>query len=218
VICHHEPPLTRALVEQDIPAEVLRQGTKWDVDGGKDWESFPEYLDALDKLHYAVDIACLIPHACVRPYVLGPERADELDRPGAPVANPLTQEEKEAIAECVREAVEAGAIGFSTNRFRDHRDARGVLAPGTLASADEVVMCAKACAEGGAKMFDMHSDFVGYDDVAPQKMDPELRKEHYEREWAWIHFVAKEYGLTVQWLGNASLEELDKGECRARPS
>ena len=63
-------------------------------------------------------------------------------------------------------------------------------------------------------MFDMHSDFVGYDDVAPQKMDPELRKEHYEREWAWIHFIAKEYGLTVQWLGNASLEELDKGECQ----
>jgi hypothetical protein len=75
-------------------------------------------------------------------------------------------------------------------------------------------MCAKACAEAGAKMFDMHSDFVGYDDVAPQKMDPELRKEHYEREWAWIHFIAKEYGLTVQWLGNASLEELDKGECQ----
>jgi N-acyl-D-aspartate/D-glutamate deacylase len=195
---------------EDIPAEVLRQGTKWDVDGEKDWESFPEYLNALEKLHFAVDIACLVPHACVRPYVLGPERADELDRPGAPVANPLTQQEKEAIAECVREAVAAGAIGFSTNRFRDHRDARGILAPGTLASADEVVMCAKACAEAGAKMFDMHSDFVGYDDIQPQKMDPELRKEHYEREWSWIHYIAKEYGLTVQWLGNASLEELDK--------
>eukprot|EP01052_Picozoa_sp_SAG31_P052912 SAG31_NODE_13303_length_878_cov_1.459564_2_plen_88_part_00 len=66
-------------------------------------------------------------------------------------------------------------------------------------------------------MFDMHSDFEGYDDVAPQKMDPELRKEHTEREWAWIHYIAKEYGLTVQWLGSASLEELDKGECPQRP-
>jgi hypothetical protein len=56
--------------------------------------------------------------------------------------------------------VAAGAIGFSTNRFRDHRDSRGVLCPGTLASADEVVLCARACAEAGGKMFDMHSDFV----------------------------------------------------------
>jgi hypothetical protein len=50
---------------------------------------------------------------------------------------------------------------------------------------------------------------VGYDDVQPDRMDPELRKEHGEREWAWIHFIAKEYGLTVQWLGSASNEELD---------
>lgn len=194
---------------EDIPAEVLREGTQWNV-GGKEWESFPEYLDALSQLHFAVDIACLVPHSCIRPFVLGVERADQLDRPGAPVDNPLTQDEKQAVAECVREAVEAGAIGFSTNRFRDHRDHRGVLAPGTLASADEVVMCAKACAEAGAIMFDMHSDFVGYDDVVPDKMDPTLRQEHYDREWAWIHFIAKEYGLTVQWLGNAPIEELDK--------
>ena len=58
-------------------------------------------------------------------------------------------------------------------------------------------------------MFDMHSDFVGYDDVVPSKMDRELREEHTAREWSWIHFVAKEYGLTVQWLGNAQPAELE---------
>jgi N-acyl-D-aspartate/D-glutamate deacylase len=62
---------------EDIPADVLRQGTQWEV-GGKAWESFPEYLAALDQLSYAVDIACLVPHSCVRPYVLGVERADQV--------------------------------------------------------------------------------------------------------------------------------------------
>ena len=71
------PTRLNPLAEGTGFSQVLRQGTQWEV-GGKAWESFPEYLAALDQLSYAVDIACLVPHSCVRPYVLGVERADQV--------------------------------------------------------------------------------------------------------------------------------------------
>ena len=131
---------------EDIPAETLREGIAWEVDG-KPWESFPEYLEVLSHLSTVADFACLVPHSCVRPYVLGPEKSAQCDIPGGPTNCPLTREEKEAIADCVGEAVAAGAIGFSTNRLFAHRDVNGVLAAGTLADAEELALIGKAVAE-----------------------------------------------------------------------
>ena len=99
----------------------------------------------------------------MRPFVLGVERCNQSDQRGGPVSHPLTQAEKQAIADCVKEAVAAGAVGFSTSRFTGHRDSTGQLAPGSLADADEVVLIAKGMAEAGGAVLEMINDFSSYD-------------------------------------------------------
>jgi N-acyl-D-amino-acid deacylase len=186
-------------VVEDIPVDVMREGVQWEVQG-QEWESFPEWLDALDKLPYAVDVAAMVAHSAVRPFVLGTERCNLSDRKGGPMDHPLTQAEKQAVADCVAEAVAAGAVGFSTSRFTGHRDSAGQLAPASLADADELILIAKAVAEVGGCAIEMVNDFSSYDDIPLNQLDPTLRREHFERELAWITFVAREYGLPVNWL------------------
>jgi len=192
---------------EDIPAEVIRKGAKWTV-GGKDWETFAEYLQCLDTVEKVCDVGTIVPHSCVRNYVLGPDRANLSDRPGGPWTHPLSQADKEAIAACVKESVAAGALGFSTTRWWEHRDNEGILCAGSLADADELILCARAVAEAGSHLFQMHGDFKSYDDVPEDRMDDNLRKEHFEREWSWMRFISKEYGLTVTWLGTGGEDHL----------
>ena len=97
----------------------------------------------------------------------------------------------------MKEAIAAGAIGFSINRFAGHRDSHGVLVPGTLADADELIMIGKAVAEAGGGVYEMAHDFSGYDDIPANKRTPERVREHAIREWKWFVFLAAEYGLTV---------------------
>ena len=81
-------------IAQDIPAESMDAGIKWADDEGFEWQTFPEYMDALDKLHYSADITAMISHGQVRSWVLG-DRCNEADKPGGPTASPLTFEEKQ---------------------------------------------------------------------------------------------------------------------------
>src|SRR5438105_3782170 len=103
---------------EDIPGTALHDGIDWQ------WESFPEYLDALERVPRIVDVAAQVPHAAVRAYGLG-ERAHQ----------DATAEEIEAMAGLVRQALEAGAVGFTTSRTILHRSRHG-LVPGTSAPAD----------------------------------------------------------------------------------
>ena len=184
---------------EDIPTDVITEGVQWEHPSGKPWESFGEYLDTLDSCDLAIDIGVMVTHGAVRPYVLGPERCNQSDKRGGPFENPLTLDEKKAVAECVRESIEAGAIGFSSSRFFGHRDLQGNLVPGSLADADEMVLISKAVAEGGGGMIEMINDFSIYDDLPHAGLDETLRNEHYEREKDWIRFVASEYKLPVHW-------------------
>ncbi len=197
-------------VIEDIPGDVLRQGIKWKLNNGKPWESFPEYLQCMEELNFACDIGALIPHSQIRPWVLGEDRAALADLPGGPFKTPILETEKKEMAAIVKEAIEAGALGFSTNRFYGHRDGNNTLAAGTLADVDEVVYMAKAMAEAGGGMLEMHNDFRSYDDIPEQAMDPKLRSEHAKRENKWIHFVAREYGLPINWLGGVPPEVLNR--------
>jgi N-acyl-D-aspartate/D-glutamate deacylase len=95
---------------EDIPGTALAEGMKWD------WETFPEYLDALERLPRAVDVGTHVPHGAVRAYVLG-----DREQPGAVP----TAEDIEKMAAIVEDGVRAGALGFSTSRTVLHRSIDG---------------------------------------------------------------------------------------------
>jgi N-acyl-D-aspartate/D-glutamate deacylase len=125
---------------EDIPGTALHEGMDWQ------WESFPEYLDALDASPRVLDIAAQVPHAALRAYVLG-ERAHE-DATGDEIAE---------MARLTRQALEAGAVGFSTSRTILHRSRHG-LVPGTYAPIDELMAIGDAVGQAGHGVFQLIDD------------------------------------------------------------
>ncbi len=122
---------------EDIPGTALHEGIQWD------WETFPEYLDALEKLPRTLDIATQIPHGALRVYVMGQRGADQ---------EPATAEDLEQMATIVREAVRAGALAFSTNRLPGHTSIHGEPVPGTFAPAEELTVLTQAVVDGGGRL------------------------------------------------------------------
>ncbi|MEM9255888.1 MAG: amidohydrolase family protein [Pseudomonadota bacterium] len=133
---------------EDIPGTALHEGIQWD------WESFPEYLDALDRRSLALDIATQVPHGAVRAYVMGQRGADHAT---------ADAEEIQRMAALVVEGIEAGALGFSTSRTEKHRDASGVLTPSITAHEDELVGIARAVGATGKGVLQGISDFYDFD-------------------------------------------------------
>src|SRR3954463_16339563 len=103
---------------EDIPGTALHEGIDWQ------WESFAEYLDALDKTPRVMDIAAQVPHAAVRAYVLGERAHEEADA-----------DEIAEMADIVHAALRAGAVGFTTSRTILHRSKHGLM-PGTDVAPD----------------------------------------------------------------------------------
>ena len=133
---------------EDIPGTALHEGIRWD------WESFPEYLDALDRRPLALDVATQVPHGAVRAYVMGQRGADH---------EPATTAEIDAMAAIVTEGIRAGALGFSTSRTEKHRDSAGVLTPSITAHEDELVGIARAVGATGTGVLQGISDFYDFD-------------------------------------------------------
>ncbi len=133
---------------EDIPGTALHEGIRWQ------WESFPEYLDALQQKPLAVDVATQVPHGAVRAYVMGQRGADH------EVASPA---EIDAMAALVAQGIEAGALGFSTSRTEKHRDSSGVLTPSITAHEDELVGIARAVGATGKGVLQGISDFYDFD-------------------------------------------------------
>jgi N-acyl-D-amino-acid deacylase len=108
---------------EDIPEIVLAEGLKWN------WESFPDFLDAVDAMPRAIDVGIQVAHAPLRVFAMG-ERG---------VMNQAaTAADIEQMRQILREALAAGAIGFSTSRFLGHRALSGALVPGTFANDHEI--------------------------------------------------------------------------------
>jgi N-acyl-D-aspartate/D-glutamate deacylase len=140
---------------EDIPGAALSEGITWG------WETFPEYLDALDDLEWSVDVGTQIPHGSVRAYVMGERGAKNED------ASP---EEISAMADIVKEAIEAGALGVSTSRTLGHRAMDGEPVPGTFAAEDELFAMGRALRDGGGGVFELApAGAAGLDLVAPMK-------------------------------------------------
>ena len=125
---------------EDIPGTALHEGIQWE------WETFPEYLDALDRRQYAMDVAAFLPHAPLRVYVMGERGATNEDATADDIAE---------MARHVRDAIEAGAVGFSSSRSLNHKDLTGELMPGTFAAADELTGLAQAVVDAGGGLFEI---------------------------------------------------------------
>ena len=125
---------------EDIPGTALAEGIEWE------WETFPEYLDALEQRRWTVDVGTQVPHAAVRAYVMGERGARN---------EAATAEDIEAMRAIVLEAIRAGALGFSTSRTLGHRAIDGELVPGTFAAEDELFGIGSALGEAGAGVFEL---------------------------------------------------------------
>jgi N-acyl-D-amino-acid deacylase len=130
---------------EDIPGSALTEGMTWD------WESFPEYLDALEKLDRTVDVAAQVPHGAVRAYVMG-------DRGAANEAP--TETEIARMSAIVEEGLKAGALGFSTSRTVLHKSVDGELVPGTTATEEELLGIGRALKRVGHGVFEIASDLL----------------------------------------------------------
>ncbi len=125
---------------EDIPGTALHEGINWE------WETFPEYLDAIDARSYSMDIAAYVPHGAVRGYVMGDRGARNED---------ATEEDIAEMAQIVREARKAGAVGFSTSRTMGHKAKDGQPVPGTFANSEELNALADALVAGGGGLFEV---------------------------------------------------------------
>jgi N-acyl-D-aspartate/D-glutamate deacylase len=133
---------------EDIPGAALAEGIKWG------WESFPQYLDALAGMKRVLDIGAQMPHGALRTYVMGDRGAHNEAATPADIAR---------MAELVREALAAGALGFTTSRTMLHRAKNKEVVPGTFASEDELLGIGRALGAAGHGVFEMASDMIGPD-------------------------------------------------------
>jgi N-acyl-D-aspartate/D-glutamate deacylase len=158
---------------EDIPGTALAEGMSWN------WETFPEYLDALEAMPRTIDVATHVPHGAVRAYVLG-----DREQPGVVP----TEDEIAEMGRIVEEGVRAGALGFSTSRTVLHKSVDGELVPGTTATAEELVEIGRAMGRVGYGVFEMASD---------------LKREWNEFEW--MGALSRETGLPVTFAALQSI-------------
>ncbi len=156
---------------EDIPGTALAEGICWG------WERFPEYLDVIEGIARAVDVATQVPHGAVRAYVMGERGARN---------EPATAEDIEAMAAIVKEGIAAGALGFSTSRTIMHRAVDGEPVPGTFAAEDELFGIGRVLGELGTGLFELApAGVMGEDLAAP------------EREVAWMRRLSAAIGRPV---------------------
>jgi N-acyl-D-aspartate/D-glutamate deacylase len=160
------PGYEGALIElmegvEDIPGTALTEGMTWG------WESFPGYLDKLEEQNLAVDFGVQIAHSAVRTYVMGDRGARN---------EPASAEDIELMGKYVEEAIEAGALGFSTSRTLGHRAMNGEPVPGTFAAEDELFGLGRAMARGGASVFELAPMGAAGEDIVAPKTEVEWMK------------------------------------------
>ncbi len=129
---------------EDIPELVMRQGVPWN------WQSFPDYLDALDRRRCDIDFATQVPHAPLRVFVMGRRGVDR---------EPATAADMAAMAALVEEGLAAGALGFSTSRSLFHRTPDGALTPTITAAEEELAAIARGMGRAGKGVIQLLDDF-----------------------------------------------------------
>jgi N-acyl-D-amino-acid deacylase len=154
---------------EDIPGSALHEGIDWD------WETFPEFLDAIDKKEFVMDVGFMIGHGPLRSYVMGYERCqNQVD---------ASEEEISKMSELVTEAIEAGALGFSTSRTVLHRDIYGKYVPGTEASSEEMRALAFGVDKAGEGTLEITSDWLD------EEMEMSWMKEYVKKSNCGLTFL-----------------------------
>jgi len=134
---------------EDIPGAALSEGVTFD------WESFPEYLDAVEAVPHTVDIGAQMPHSALRTYVMGDRGRDHDEQ--------ATDEEIAEMTRLTEEALEAGALGCTTSRTINHRDRDGNQIPTLTSAPQELWGISQALANAGFGHMEIVSDFVDLD-------------------------------------------------------
>ena len=165
---HHESLIGLMEAVEEIPGITLSEGLKWD------WESFPQYLDALERMPRAIDVAAQVPHHPLRVYVMG-ERAIAREK--------ATADDIDAMRRMTREALEAGAFGFTTSRTNSHKTPTGEMVPGRYSEVQELLGIGSALKGLRHGAFGVNSDF-------------EIETE----ELAWMTQLGQETGRPVWFL------------------
>ncbi|MBN8897432.1 MAG: amidohydrolase family protein [Rhodospirillales bacterium] len=140
----HESLIGLMEAVEEIPGIALAEGLKWN------WETFPQYLDALDQMPRAIDVAAQIPHHPLRVYVMG-ERAINREK--------ATGDDIAAMRDAVRAGLEAGAFGFTTSRTNSHKTPTGDMVPGRYSEVEELLGIGSAFKGLGYGAFGVNSDF-----------------------------------------------------------
>jgi N-acyl-D-aspartate/D-glutamate deacylase len=128
---------------EDIPGSAMTEGIQWQ------WESFPEYLDALEKMPRRIDLGAQIPHGALRAYIMGDRGAANED---------ATADDIERMYALVKEGLIAGAFGFSTSRTLLHKAMDGNPVPGTFAAREELFGIGRALRDTGLGVFQLATD------------------------------------------------------------
>ena len=130
---------------EDIPGPVMHEGLKWE------WESFAEYLDALERRNRDIDLCALLPHAAVRVFVMG-DRAIGLEN--------ANQADIAQMREIAADAMRAGAFGFSTSRSLSHKTLKGDPTPTLRAQEDELTGIAMGMRDAGSGFLEIVSEWA----------------------------------------------------------
>jgi N-acyl-D-aspartate/D-glutamate deacylase len=150
---------------EDIPGAALTEGLTWG------WETFPEYLDVIERNPTAIDFGTQVPHGAVRAYVMGERGAANEDATAQDIA---------AMSRIVEEGLRAGALGFSTSRTLLHRSTDGRLMPGTTASREELFGLGHAIRRAGHGTFQLAA-----------------QHEDVPKELEWMRELSREVGCPV---------------------
>ena len=156
---------------EDISRDAMLEGIDWT------WETFPEFLDVVDGLPKGINYGGYIGHSALRTYVMG-EKAFEAE---------ASDDELKVMQQLVKEAVSAGAIGFSTSRTFNHATADDRPVASRLANWDEVRAIVNALGETGKGMFELAGEAPG--------RDPDAVREYHCR----LRDLAIESGVTQTW-------------------